>query len=105
MGAAPPEEEELAALRKKTYTLKGPPYADFAVFTPFGRRCLKAQKPLGDGSFLMRELPGPQNWMQWLSSWRVYKQLSDVRHCESGALQLYEKHLERLTMQWPNAGG
>lgn len=59
MGATEePSEPQLAALHEKTYLLKGLPYADFAIFTPFGRRCLKAQKfrvyvPLGDGSFMM----------------------------------------------------
>eukprot|EP00435_Cladocopium_sp_Y103_P066414 s1794_g28.t1 len=116
MGSAPAEEEEpseaqLAALHKKVFTLKGPPYADFAIFTPFGRKCLKAQRfrvyqPLGDGSYILRELPGPQNWLQWLSSWRVYKAACLMLGITSLAvLQLYEKHIERLTMMWPRCWG
>ena len=40
MGSPPSEEEEpseaqLAALHKKVFLLKGPPYADLAIFTPF----------------------------------------------------------------------
>ena len=116
MGSPPAEEEEpsesqLAALFKKTFTLKGPPYADFAIFTPFGRKCLKAQKfrvyqPLGDGTFMMRELPGPQNWLQWLTSWRVYKAACLMLNIASLAvLQVYEKHIERLTLQWPRCWG
>ena len=83
MGGPPEEEEEptaaqLAGLRKRTVVLKQAPYVDFGVWVPFGRRALKLQKfrvytPLGDGSFLMRELPGPQNFQQWQSCWKVFK--------------------------------
>ena len=47
---APPEEEEeatdaqLAALHKRTVLLGHPPYVDFSVWTPFGRRSLRSQK-------------------------------------------------------------
>ena len=69
MGNVPQEEEEpseaqLAALHKRVFILKGTPYCDFAIWTPFSRRNLKLRKfsfyvPLGDGSYLMKELPGP----------------------------------------------
>ena len=70
MGAPPQEEEEptgaqLAALNKKLEAGLCP-YVDFSVWTPFERRTSRAQKfrvyqPLGDGSYLLRELPGPAN--------------------------------------------
>eukprot|EP00435_Cladocopium_sp_Y103_P012240 s3598_g3.t1 len=52
IGSVPSEEEEpsesqLAALHRKVFMLKGVPYADFAIFTPFGRRCQKAQNCWG----------------------------------------------------------
>lgn len=45
MGSPPPEEEEpseghLAALHKKTVVLRGVPYTDFAIWTPFGQGIL-----------------------------------------------------------------
>ena len=68
MGASPEEEEEptdaqLAALHRRVLELDQAPYCDFAVWQPYGRRALRAQKfrvfhPLGDGSFLTKELPG-----------------------------------------------
>ena len=83
MGAPPQEEEEptdaqLAALHHRVRVQRQPPYVDFSVWLPFGRRVLKNQKfraflPIGDGSFMMKELPGPQNLQQWLVSWRVFK--------------------------------
>ena len=82
---APPEEEEeeatevqLAGLHKRVSVLKQAPCVDFGVWLPFGRTSLKSQKfkvymPLGDGTYFMRELPGPQNFQQRMASWRVFK--------------------------------
>eukprot|EP00439_Symbiodinium_sp_Y106_P048834 s2768_g6.t1 len=116
MGAAPEEEEEpteaqLAGLHKRTLILDQAPYVDFAVWVPFGRRALKTQKfrvyhPLGDGSYLMREMPGPQNFREWLSSWRVFKVAALMLGILSLAVMLsYEKLIERLVVQWPQAWG
>ena len=76
MGAPLQEEEEptdaqMAALHHRVRVQKQPPYVDFSIWLPFGRRVLKNQKfrafmPVGDGSFVVRELPGPQNLQQWL---------------------------------------
>jgi hypothetical protein len=103
-----PSEAQLAALHRKTFVFKKPPYADLAIFTPFGRKCSKAQKfrvyhPLGDGSHMMRELPGSQNFQQWLTSWRVYKAACLMLSIASlASLQIYEKAIERLVLHWPN---
>ena len=116
MGASPQEEEEpsenqLAALHKKVYGLGQSPYCDFAVWQPFNRRSMKTLKfrtyhPLGDGSYLMRELPGPQNLQQWLLSWRVFKVAAiSLDICSLASLQLYEKTVERLVLQWPGCWG
>ena len=91
--------------------LKAHLISDLPIFIPFGRECLKAPKfrvyhPLGDGSYIMRELPGPENLQQLLTSWRVYKaaclMLSIAR---LASLQIYEKAIERLALQWPNCWG
>ena len=112
MGAPPLEEEEpneaqLSALNRRVNVLKQPPYADFGVWLPFARRTQKAQKfraflPVGDGSYVVREMPGPQNMIQWLASWKVYKVALIMLDIASlASLQLYEKTMERLVMQWP----
>eukprot|EP00435_Cladocopium_sp_Y103_P039450 s818_g10.t1 len=116
MGSVPQEEEELseaqlAALHKRVFILKGSPYTDFALWTPFSRRNQRQQKfrvyqPLGDGSYLMRELPGPQNFQQWLTSWRVFKTAAIMLNIATLAVLLgYEKVVERLTTQWPRCWG
>lgn len=92
MGAPPQDEEEatdaqLAALYQRVYAQKLAPYVDFAAWLPFGRRVQKNQKfraflPIGDGSFVMKELPGPQNLQQWTVCWRVFKNsMHFVGHC------------------------
>ena len=116
MGSPPEEEEEpteaqLAGLHKRVETLKQAPYVDFGVWLPFGRRALKTQKfrvymPLGDGTYFMRELPGPQNFQQWMASRRVFKVAAlMLGFCSLAALSAYEKTVERLVIQWPNAWG
>ena len=87
------------------------PYTDFGVFQPFGRKAMRAQKyrvfvPLGDGSYLMRELPGPQNYSQWLTCWRVFKVAAlSLDVASISALLLDEKTIEKLVHQWPKAWG
>ena len=115
MGAPPQEEEEptgaqLAALNKKLEAGLSP-YVDFSVWTPFERRTSRAQKfrvyqPLGDGSYLLRELPGPANLQQWLLCWRVFKAAALMLGAVSlAALQSYEKTVEKLTTQWSSCWG
>ena len=116
MGSYPEEEEEpsdgqLSALNRRTCILGQAPYMDFSVWTPYARRSLRSQKfrtyvPLGDGSFLMKELPGPQNLQQWLACWGVFKVAALALGILSMAsLQLYEKLIEKLTLQYPSAWG
>ena len=116
MGGPPEEEEEptasqLAGLHKRVVVLKQAPYTDFGVWMPFGRRALKLQKfrvytPFGDGTFLMKEMPGPQNLQQWQACWRVFKTAALMLGIVSlTALLNYEKMVERLVVQWPAAWG
>lgn len=72
MGAPSQDEEEAtdvqSALRHRVYDLKQTPYVDFGVWLPFGRRVQKNQKfrafmLVGDGPFVMKELPGPNGWL------------------------------------------
>ena len=110
MGAPPleegePNEAQLSPLNRRVNVLKQAPYADFGVWLPFARRTQKAQRfgaylPVGDGTYVLKEMPGPRNLLQWLPSWKVYKAciMLDV---VSLALQLYEKTIERLVLLWP----
>eukprot|EP00435_Cladocopium_sp_Y103_P054112 s157_g17.t1 len=116
MGSMPEESEEpspnqLAALSKRIFRDDAPPYVDFAVFGPYERKLTKSQKcriftPLGDGTYLQRDLPGPPTYQGWLASWRVLKTALIMLDAASlAALETYGKHVERLVTQWPSAWG
>ena len=93
---APPEEGEatdnqLAPLYKRTMILKQASYTDFSVWTLIRSQKFRTLVPLGDGSFLTKELPGPQNLQQWLASWRVFKVAAiSLGIVSLAALQQYE---------------
>ena len=115
MGALPEECEEpsaaqLAVLNKRVQSGQ-PPYVDFAVWLPFGRRSEKSHKfrvyvPLGNGEIQVREQPGPSNFQAWTASWRVFKAAAIMLDIISMAcLSRYEKAIERLVLQWPACWG
>ena len=68
MGSMPDRAEEptpaqLSALHKRVTVHDNAPYVDMSIWVPFERRMSKVQKcrtyhPLGDGSYLVRDLPG-----------------------------------------------
>eukprot|EP00435_Cladocopium_sp_Y103_P054001 s826_g17.t1 len=112
MGDFPMEEEEptdaqMAALDKRVNQLGQAPYVDMGIWMPFGRRFMRNQKlrtffPIGDGTFVAREFPGPQNFQMWQASWRVFRVAAiSLDVCSLAALIAYEKVIERLTVQWP----
>ena len=116
MGAMPEEAEEpspnqLAALSKRVYRDDAPPYADFAVFGPYERKLTKVQKcriytPLGDGTYLQRDLPGPPTYQGWVAAWRVLKTALIMLNVASlASLEIYGKHIEKMVTQWPSAWG
>ena len=58
---ADPTSDQVAAMDSKINRSLQAPYADFAVFGPFGRRAARATKfrawiPTGDGTFTIKEL-------------------------------------------------
>jgi len=112
MGDHPMEEEEptdsqMAALDRRVNELGQAPYMDMGVWLPFGRRALKNQKlrsffPVGDGTYVAREFPGPQNYIQWQASWKVFLVAAiSLDICSLASLLMYEKQIERLTVQGP----
>eukprot|EP00435_Cladocopium_sp_Y103_P032234 s2244_g8.t1 len=116
MGSLPDPAEEptsaqLAALSKRTLVHDCAPYVDFSVWTPFARRTVRNQKyrtvlPLGDGTYLTKELPGPVNFQMWLGCWRVFKSAALMLNiCTLATLSNYERFVERLITQWPTCWG
>ena len=75
---AEPTAEQLAALRGKIVKRGEAPYADFSIFTPYGRRVQRQMRTRSyvfqpDGSFKTTEIPGPSSFQAWTACWRVFK--------------------------------
>ena len=104
-----PSREQLSALHRKIFTLNSPPYADFSVFTPYGRKTMRASRfrnyvPTGDGMYAVRELPGPSSYVQWLACYRVWRVAMVMLNTISLAnLQAYELLMERMHKLYPTA--
>ena len=102
-----PTREQLSALHRKVFLLNQPPYADFAVFTPYGKKFLKAMKyrtflPTLEGGYIAREVPGPAAYSQWLGCFRVWKTAATMlKVIDLALLQRYEIHIENLVKLLP----
>ena len=107
MGAPPDEAEEptsfqVAALEKRTVIQGQAPFVDFGIWLPFNRKTGKLQKvksytPLGDGSYLYQDIPGPASFKAWTGSWRVFKCACIMLGIVSlSALECYFRLIERL---------
>ena len=116
MGSQPDETEEptanqLAALHKRVFIENRPPYCDFSVWVPLERRMSRIQKcrvytPLGDGTFLQKDLPGPGTHSAWKASWHVFRTACLMLNiCSIAALEAYSCQIEKLMVQWPKTWG
>ena len=75
---AEPTPDQISALKVRVMDLLLSPYADFSIFVNFQHRFSKTLKFLNhilqpDGTFKAVEVPGPPNYDQWLSSWKVFE--------------------------------
>ena len=104
-----PTLDQLTALHYRVVTLRQPPYVDFAVWVPYGRRAGRALKfrtwvPLGDGSFAIRMVPGPENFVLWMASWKVFAVACRMMQFLSRAvLELYFERIEALNLHYGDA--
>ena len=82
------------------------PYVDFAIFGPYGRRMLErltyfAFVAQPDGSWMRRELDGPNSFAGWWTSWRVLRtlylllDLADPEHLDN-----YAEHIRALDQRY-----
>eukprot|EP00435_Cladocopium_sp_Y103_P066357 s1151_g28.t1 len=106
-----PTVEQLSAIVRKVRTLHQPPYCDFAVFVPFAKRHLRAQKYQSfvlqeDGSFMAKMVPGPSCFTHWQRCFRVLRTALVMTDIISLAnLMEWESLIERLSRQYPNCWG
>ena len=79
-----------------------PPFADFAIFGPYGHRIERKLKLSGvaigrDGVIRQIELQGPPNIGTWLASYNVLTTILVMKKAvDLGVLLKYRSHIERL---------
>eukprot|EP00435_Cladocopium_sp_Y103_P065381 s228_g27.t1 len=113
VGGLPGEEEEpsleqLSALQRRVTQQDSAPYADFAIFVPFGQRALKASRfrtfVLTDSGYISKEIPGPATFTQWRTCYRLLRSsLIMLDIAGLAALHGYEMLVERLARLYPSA--
>ena len=80
----------------------------FQVFVPFARKALKASKyrsyvTVGEGEYMLKELPGPTSFPQWSACFKVYRTALIMLNAMSVArLQAYEDFVERMARRYTN---
>ena len=58
--------------------------------------------PLGDGTFLQKDLPGPGTHSAWKASWHVFRAACLMLNiCSKADLEAYSHQIEKLMVQWP----
>ena len=73
-----PSPDQLAAV-KQLLASGAPPYVDFSLYGPYGRRMLKRlmftafSYNVQTGTWTRQELPGPPDFQSWWRSWMVLK--------------------------------
>ena len=111
-----PTEDQFNAMHTRVVDMGCSPYADFAVFTPFHMRFLKAYKFMNhilqpDGTYKPVEVPGPPNFDAWEASWKVFANTLlglEVEHLSikypvvsQAALEEYHDRFRDLVVEYP----
>jgi len=95
-----PTEAQIAGLAA-VLRADASPYADFALFGPFGRRQAKMLKFTAmvwvDGQLVPKLLDGPPSFGAWRRCWRVYRTtMLLLRASPPGPLDDYEERIRQL---------
>ena len=114
-----PTNDQISATRSRVVDHGLAPYADFAVFVPFGLRFAKLLRYQShvlqsDGTFLTIESPGPANWDVWYARWKVYTTTllglvhsgpggAEVPVVDFACLEEYVENFRKLVRDFPEA--
>ncbi|CAL1133522.1 unnamed protein product [Cladocopium goreaui] len=109
-----PTPEQIASMYQRVVQLGEPPYADFSILTPYGKRAQKQMKARAwtiqqDGTFRALEVPGPPTYKAWAACWRVFRSLLFMlKHPSSGnpvatpaCSEEYFENVTRLNEDYP----
>ena len=113
-GAKTPEYEnhnvdQLSAAAAKVANDE-PPYADFSVFGPYGKRIQKLMscraQVFVEGELRTKTIQGPSSFDQWRRCWRVFRNLAvKLKLSKPGPLDAYEEGIRQLAQSFPNHWG
>ena len=86
------------------------PFADFAIWGPFGHRAAKLRKFQAwvwiDSALQPRMLRGPSGYAAWRASWRVFRTaMVSLDAATPGALDFYQEGIRVLAETYPHAWG
>ena len=97
-----PTADQLSAIYQLLVT-NAPPYVDFSIFGPHGRRFIRKMTFLSytfqpaDGTLKRQELPGPSSFIDWWRSWVVLKTaLLLLGAVQPERLDAYGEHVRTL---------
>ena len=104
-----PTAEQLSALSHRLNSGKAP-FADFAVFGPYGRRQTKLLRFTAQvfvhGELVTRQLRGPGSYTGWRASWNVFRAaMIMVNGASPAILDRYARGIEELVTLFPHAWG
>jgi len=107
--AEEPTGDQLQALSELLNADRAP-YADFALWGPFGRRQQKLMKYSAmvwvGGQLEYRQLAGPPSFSAWRKCWRVFRTaMVLVRGSRAGALDAYEERIRTFADIYPDNWG
>lgn len=115
-----PSPEQIAALKDRVEARGEAPYADFSLFTPYGRRMQKQMRTKSwvfqpDGTFRTVDIPGPNCFSAWAGCWKVYRAtLYMLRHQQPApstrkqvvtpaVMEEYYENIAKLVEEFPEA--
>jgi len=107
--AEDPTPEQLSAFAQRLLK-RGTPYADFAVWGPFGTdraaSRMYAETIQVNGQWVTQEVKGPANFAVWLASWRIFTCAAlHLGLASTHTLKTYEDGICTLNTLYPGRWG
>ena len=104
-----PSSDQLAAMMARLERNE-PPYADFAIFQPHGRRLVKFHKfdaqIFVQGTLQSQRLKGPSSFPAWQNCWAVFRAtMISLSEVSPATLDGYERGLAQLVSLHPTQWG
>lgn len=105
-----PTEDQVTVLNARIKG-NGVPYCDFAIWTPCNTKIARSLKfrawiPQADGTFLAKELAGPNGFVPWESSFNVFGvAMMMLNQMMPATVTEYLQRIRSLSLDWPESWG